>query len=267
VDGEQAPAWPIPVQGLWWICLSAIYVLAKVAHDSGLWPERPGPLPEYVAAVKVLLDALADRPFQPPKPSQPLRAYQEIISNKDLPAYLCCGALEAISASGQGDVEFLRQLTCTQEEAFAPEVLAIGAVCALSRCRHRQALLALAQVVEQGQEALAFQAASHLTFIVGLRVPPLIQKGSLVGDIQWADINRIFVDPKEWRPLASDLRQQIQELPDNWWQEPERLGLFAHRHLDLRWHRVQEEARVVPDLVLKRSQSEDLLWRPAPAGP
>ena len=199
----------------------------------------------------------------------PIRvALRTIVSNDTYPVHLRLRALDLlVRRVGDYDTGFLRRLALASKEDFATEVLALAAVCALSRCPSKGALRVLAELVHVGPEWVAFQAASHLRYVAGLELPALVAmsdegKPGVIdydrGD--WIDVARWLVIDAERLRVSKELQAQIARLPEDWpWHAIERLRPYLlHEHLNPR-----ETARKdIPAVVMERSAGEDFFWRP-----
>ena len=237
----RTPAWP-----------SALLATHAAREDTA--PQRPaetvGPLPD--SYVGLLFAAVVD-------PNQSL--------------YVRYTTLDVLTrVHDEYDLQVLRKLALAEEEGLAPELLALGAVCALSRCPTKRALEVLAEVVERGQESARFQAASHLRYVAGLDVPPLIAWFDVEQQYHdepwrsvraWSDVARWLVDERLRAAVVRKLKAQIAQLPENWPGAKlyDLQPLFLHRHPGA-WY-VQQHG--VPPIVRQRSKGEDIYWLPADA--
>ncbi len=190
-----------------------------------------------------------------------------VVKNDSYPLHLRLRALDLLVRQvGDYDTEFLRGLALDQKEDFATEVLSLAAVCALSRCRDKAALEVLADLVEVGPEWVAFQAASHLRYVAGLEVPPLVEmqdegKPGVIDDPgDWIDVAHWLISTTKRHEVAERLREQIAELPKSWpWPYIDRLRPYLdHEHVNPR----ETERKDIPAVVLERSRGEDFFWKP-----
>ncbi len=197
-------------------------------------------------------------------------AMARIIEDESLPTWMRFQALELfVTRSATYDLGLLRRLALPAVEGFSAEIMALGAVCALSRCPTKRALELLVDVVEQGHESARFQAASHLRFVAGLKVPPLVAWFDVEEQHQaepwrspgaWSDVARWIVDDTLRATVVRDLRDQVKRLPENW--PGTRLydlePFFLHQH-PAPWYLEQHG---IPEVVLERSKGEDVFWMP-----
>ena len=193
-------------------------------------------------------------------------ALRTVVRTRTYPLHLRLRALDVLVASlGDYDTRFLRQLARASEHAFDTEVLGLAAVCALSRCPSKDALHELAYLVGDGPEWISFQSASHLRYVAGLRVPPLVamsDRGTpgVIESGDWIDVAHWLVDREERQEIARQLHDQIRRLPADWpWHDIRRLEpLLLHKHPDAR----RLDPTAIPDVVKERSNGEDVFWVP-----
>ncbi len=206
---------------------------------------------------------------------EPIRdALRAIVASDTYPVHLRLRALDVlVRRIADYDTAFLRRLALDPDQDFATEVMSVAAVCALSRCPSKEALQVLCELIELGPEWVTFQAASHLRYVAGLNVPPLVAQSrkddgrSDAGN--WTDIPRWFLYRHDRYRVAQQLREQIGQLPEDWpWHDIASLRPYLlHEHLNPR----ETERREIPEVVVERSAGEDFFWKPfggdAPAAP
>ncbi len=269
--------WPWRRQEPWYICIGIgsrdpRKGIRNTLRHNPVWPlafldERttkvtPSTVPRPLAELP--RDIRAER----------VRMLLTVVRDPDWDLYLRYRTLDLLTrAEGWYDLATLRDLAMSKREGLASEVMALGAVCALSRCPTKRALELLVEVVAQGHESARFQAASHLRFVAGLEVPPLVTWFNVAGQRRaepwrqpgaWSDVARWIVDDALRAHVVRDLRAQVKRLPENWpgAKQPELTPLLLHDHPGL-WYVHRHR---IPEIVLERSKEEDVFWVPYKGG-